>query len=121
MPHATPGLDGFHSEFFKFFAGVDSKAVDETTCSKSHAPTPLAALLGKAFCEMFAASSMSPNMRTGIIPILFEDKGRRDDLRNYRPITVLCSLYEMLSRAMALQLGLGPSRHRHLPTRQTHQ
>ena len=54
---------------------------------------------------MLAAGSMSPNMRTGIISILFKDKGRRDDLRNYRPITVLCSLYKILSRAMALQLG----------------
>ena len=48
---------------------------------------------------------MSPHLCTGIISILFKDKGRRDDLRNYRPITVLCSLYKILSRAMALQLG----------------
>jgi hypothetical protein len=107
MPNrATSGLDEFPSKFFKVFAGVDSKAVDETTGSESPAPNPLAALLGQqAFHEMLAAGSMSPNMRTGIISILFEDNGRRDDLRNYRPITVLCSLYKILSRAMALQLG----------------
>ena len=48
---------------------------------------------------------MSRNMRTGIISILFKDKGRLDNPRNYRPISVLCSLYKILSRAMVLQLG----------------
>ena len=43
---------------------------------------------------MLAAGSMSPNMRTGIISLLFKDKGRCDDLRNYCPITVLYSLYK---------------------------
>jgi hypothetical protein len=73
MPkHATPGLDGFPSEFLKVFAGVDSKAVDATTGSKSPAPNPLAALLGQAFREMLAAGSMSNNMQTGIISFLFK-------------------------------------------------
>ena len=83
MPnHATPGLDGFSSEFFKVFAGIDSKAVDESTGSKSPAPNLLSALLAQAFREMLAAGSMSRNMRTGIISLNFKDKGRRDDLRN---------------------------------------
>ena len=44
---------------------------------------------------MLAAGSMSRIMRTGIISLLFKEKGRRDDLRNYRSIPVLCSLYKI--------------------------
>ena len=48
---------------------------------------------------------MSPNIRTGIISLFFKDEDRRDDLRNYRPITVPCPLCKIIRRAMALQLG----------------
>ena len=35
---------------------------------------------------------MSQDMRTGVISLLFQDKGRRDNIDNYRPITVLTYL-----------------------------
>ena len=44
-------------------------------------------------------------MRTGVISLLYKDKGHRDDIDNYRPITVLTTLYKILSRAIALRLG----------------
>ena len=73
---------------------------------------------------MLLTGTMTPNMRTGIVSLLYKDKGPRDDLRHYRPITVLCTLYKILSRAMALRLGEVihhlvdyPSS---LPTQQTH-
>ena len=48
---------------------------------------------------------MSQDMRTGVITLLFKDKGHRDNINNYRPITVLTTLYKIISRAMALRLG----------------
>jgi len=52
-----------------------------------------------------AQEIISIDMRTGVISLLYKDKGRRDDIDNYRPITVLTTLYKILSRAMALRLG----------------
>jgi len=98
---AAPGWDGLPNDFFKILAGCDKKDEDssETKLSK------LAHLLSASYREMLAQGIMSIDMRTGIISLLYKDKGRRDDIDNYRPITVLTTLYNILSRAMALRLG----------------
>ena len=71
MPnHSTPGVDGFPTEFFNVFAGVNSETEDPTTKIKTASPNPFAALLGQAFREMLTAGSMSPNMRRGGISII---------------------------------------------------
>ena len=109
MPnHSTPGIDGFSSEFFKTFAGTDGVDTQtDTNCKTTKTPiaNSFATLLSHAFREMLLTGTMTPNMRTGIVSLLYKDKGPRDDLRHYRPITVLCTLYKILSRAMALRLG----------------
>jgi hypothetical protein len=65
----------------------------------------LACLLSEAYKEMLASGTMSLDMRTGLVTLIHKGKGPKDDLDNYRPITVLCAVYKILSRAMALKLG----------------
>jgi len=68
-------------------------------------PSRLTYLLAATYREMLGQGVMSQDMRTGVISLLFKDKGLRDNIDNYRPITVLTTLYKIISRAMALQLG----------------
>jgi len=98
---SAPGWDGLPNEFFKILAGRNEK--DEG------APTPrpsrLAHLLAATYREMLEQGVMSQDVRIGVISLLFKDKGRRDNIDSYRPITVLTTLYKILSRAMAFHLG----------------
>ena len=98
---SAPGWDGLPNEFFKILAGRNEK--DEA--APTSRPSRLAHLLAATYREMLEQGVMSQDMRTGVISLLFKDKGRRDNIDNYRPITVLTTLYKILSRAMALRLG----------------
>ena len=79
MPnHSTPGIDGFPWEFFKIFAGTDGVDTQTDTNGKT-TKTPIAnsfaTLLSHAFREMLLTGTMTPNMRTGIVSLLYKDKG----------------------------------------------
>jgi exonuclease III len=97
---SSPGWDGLPNDFFKILAGQNEYDEDE-----GPRPSRLAHLLAATYREMLENGEMSQDMRTGVITLLFKDKGHRDNIDNYRPITVLTTLYKILSRAMALRLG----------------
>ena len=63
-----------------------------------------AACIAGSFRECLDTGEMLPCMREGVVSVLFK-KGRRDDLGNYRPITVLSSLYKILARSMVLSFS----------------
>jgi len=98
---SAPGWDGLPNKFFKILAGPNEKDKGAPTSR----PSRLAHLLAATYREMLEQGVMSQDMRTGVTSLLFKDKGRRDNIDNYRPITVLTTLYKITSRAMALRLG----------------
>ena len=81
---SAPGWDGLPNEFFKILAGRNEKDEGAPTSR----PSRLAYLLAATYRETLEQGVMSQDMRTGVISLLFKDKGRRDNIDNHRPITV---------------------------------
>eukprot|EP00965_Chrysotila_dentata_P007615 248049-Pleurochrysis_carterae.AAC.1 len=77
----SPGPDRIPNEFYKTFA----------------------TLLAPLFCDFFnsfKAKGLPKGFADGIISILYK-KGLREDIRNYRPITLLNTDYKILTRIIA--------------------
>ena len=79
----APGLSGFSREFFKFFAedliGFIVKYVE--------------------FSE--STGSLSANQRTGVITLIPKGVKDKKALKNWRPITLLSTLYKVISGVIA--------------------
>uniref|UniRef100_A0A3Q2X2I3 Reverse transcriptase domain-containing protein n=1 Tax=Haplochromis burtoni TaxID=8153 RepID=A0A3Q2X2I3_HAPBU len=82
----VPGIDGLTKEFYVAF--WDMVGIH---------------LLG-VFKEIMEGEEMSDSMKTGVVSILFK-KGNPNHLDNYRPLTMLCVDYKILSKILANRLA----------------
>jgi hypothetical protein len=78
----VPGIDGLPVEFFTAF-WEDLKASFSALVQSS-----------------FNSEILPETMRTSIITLIFKKKSR-DDICNYRPISLLCSDYKIIAKALA--------------------
>ena len=82
----SPGPDRLPNAFYKNFADL------------------LAPLLTAAFNEAHAKGELPPEMREGLISVLYKKKAR-DDPRNYRPITLLNGDYKIMMRILTERMN----------------
>ena len=79
----TPGSDGLPAEFYKEFFNV----------------------IGNDMCEVindiFQQGQLSPSQRTGLITLIFKNKGSPEDLTNWRPISLLNVDYKIITKILA--------------------
>jgi exonuclease III len=78
----VPGIDGLPAEFFKEFWSEIKTSFLEVLHSS------------------FANGALPETMRTSVITLIYKKKAR-DDLKNYRPISLLCSDYKIIAKALA--------------------
>lgn len=79
----APGPDGFPNEFYKFFWG-----------SLKH-------YFFKMVVESLETQSLPPSLQDGIIILIPKPQKPRNEIRSYRPITLLNSSYKIISSAIA--------------------
>ena len=82
----TPGIDGITSEFLKVFWGT------------------LKYIIHKAINASYDKGSMSQSMRTCIITCLPKGNKDRKFLKNWRPISLLSSIYKLMYGVIANRL-----------------
>lgn len=82
----SPGVDGLTVEFYRAFWDLFN---------------PL--LLKVSLCIQ-ESNELSRTMKKGIISLFYKKKGDRLNLKNYRPISLLCVDYKLFSRVLALRL-----------------
>ncbi|KAJ3605786.1 hypothetical protein NHX12_027830 [Muraenolepis orangiensis] len=82
----APGIDGLSVEFYK--ADWDVLSND----------------LLDVFNESLASGSMPVSCRRAVITLL-PKKGNLQDIKNWRPVSLLCVDYKLLSKALATRLG----------------
>jgi hypothetical protein len=78
----APGIDGLPAEFFRQF--LDMLRVDFLNVLN----------------ESFASGKLPETMQMSIVTLIFK-KVSRQDLHNYRPISLLCSDYKIIAKALA--------------------
>jgi hypothetical protein len=81
----SPGLDGLPAEFYQRFwslLGIDF--VDVINFAYNH-------------------GQLSPSQRSGLITLIHKH-GDRLDMKNWRPITLLCVDYKIVAKAIANRL-----------------
>ena len=83
----TPGIDGLPYEFYKAFWDL------------------LGPTLLRVLRLALEGGSLPVSCRTGVIRLLYKKKGDRRDLRNWRPLTMLCTDYKLLASVLALRLA----------------
>jgi hypothetical protein len=83
----APGIDGLPFNFFCHFW-------DLLRCD-------FLAVLN----ESFASGSLPETMQMSIITLIFKKKSRQD-IRNYRPISLLCTDYKIIAKALAERMKL---------------
>lgn len=86
----SPGLDGLSSEFYKVFKDV------------------LILILRDLFLVILQNGQLSESMKKGMIKIIYKKKGNKDDLRNYRPLSMLNTDYKILAKIFANRLRVIP-------------
>jgi hypothetical protein len=79
----SPGVDGIIAEFYKIYASL------------------LAPILLEVYQYMEENNCVSESMVTGLITILYKNKGSKLKLENYRPISLLNSDYKILAKILA--------------------
>jgi hypothetical protein len=81
----APGLDGLTSEFYKcFWAYIKTMIIN-------------------SFNEAYASGSLADTHKQSIITLIFK-KGERDELKNYRPISLTNTDYKILAHVLANRL-----------------
>ena len=79
----SPGSDGLPAELYKFFFSD----------------------MGQDICDVlnnaFEHNILSKSQRHGLITLIYKDRGRRDDLTNWRPISLLNVDYKIMSKILA--------------------
>ncbi len=79
----SPGRDGIPNEFYKHFKEV------------------LAPILKEVYDEVFKREETSNFMGIGVIKLIYKKRGDKNDLKNYRPITMLNTDFKILSKILA--------------------
>ncbi|KAJ3608984.1 hypothetical protein NHX12_023512 [Muraenolepis orangiensis] len=82
----APGIDGLSVEFYKAYWDVLSNDLLDV------------------FNESLASGSMPVSCRRAVITLL-PKKGNLQDIKNWRPVSLLCVDYKLLSKALATRLG----------------
>ena len=83
----TPGIDGLSMEFYlKFWDQIGSD-------------------LHEVALENFNLGSMTKSQRKAVLKLLYK-KGEKNELTNYRPISLLCVDYKIITKAFANRLKL---------------
>ncbi|KAJ3584838.1 hypothetical protein NHX12_015333 [Muraenolepis orangiensis] len=82
----APGIDGLSVEFYKAYWDVLSHDLLDV------------------FNESLASGSMPVSCRRAVITLL-PKKGNLQDIKNWRPVSLLCVDYKILSKALATRLG----------------
>ena len=59
----------------------------------------------KVWRDALAAGQLPDSMRVGVVSLLFKNKGDPASLDNWRPITLLCTDYKIIAKALALRLA----------------
>lgn len=83
QPNKSPGSDGLTGEFYKTFS-------DELT------PTRL-----RVYRHVEETQLMSQSMSTGVLTILYKNRGSKLKLENYRPISLLNNDYKTIAKILA--------------------
>ena len=85
---SAPGSDGLTAEFYKFFW------------------TKIKPLLMTSYIYSFQNGQLSPTQQKGIITLIHKGKHLpRENLANWRPITLLNTDYKILAKTLALRLS----------------
>ena len=82
----TPGCDGFTAEFFKFFW------------------TDLGDFIYRSFLISFEKKELSQSQTIGVITVLPKGNKPREEIKNWRPISLLNVTYKILSGIIANRL-----------------
>ncbi|KAJ3588687.1 hypothetical protein NHX12_009541 [Muraenolepis orangiensis] len=82
----APGIDGLSVKFYKAYWDVLSHDLLDV------------------FNESLASGSMPVSCRRAVITLL-PKKGNLQDIKNWRPVSLLCVDYKILSKALATRLG----------------
>lgn len=82
----APGIDGITTEFYKSFW------------------VEIGPELLTVFNESRADGQLPRSCRRAIITLL-PKKGDLNDIKNWRPVSLLCNDYKILSKALAIRLG----------------
>uniref|UniRef100_A0A3Q3EUV6 Reverse transcriptase domain-containing protein n=1 Tax=Labrus bergylta TaxID=56723 RepID=A0A3Q3EUV6_9LABR len=82
----APGIDGLSVEFYKAFWDIFAKDLLDV------------------FNESLASGSMPMSCRRAVITLL-PKKGNLQDIKNWRPVSLLCVDYKLLSKLFASRLG----------------
>ena len=81
----SPGLDGLPTEFYqRFWSLLGTDFVDVINFAYNH-------------------GQLSPSQRSGVITLIHK-RGDRLDMKNWRPITLLCADYKIVAKAIANRL-----------------
>lgn len=84
----SPGLDGLVSEFYKVFKDV------------------LAPILKDIFEVIYEKKEATQLMRIGLVKLIYKKKGGKNDLINYRPLTMLNTDFKVLAKVLANRLKM---------------
>ena len=82
----APGIDGLTVEFFKAFWDIFAHDILDV------------------FNESLASGSMPMSCRRAVVTLL-PKKGNLQDIKNWRPVSLLCVDYKLLSKVFASRLG----------------
>uniref|UniRef100_W5MP44 Reverse transcriptase zinc-binding domain-containing protein n=1 Tax=Lepisosteus oculatus TaxID=7918 RepID=W5MP44_LEPOC len=82
----VPGVDGIPVEFYRTFWPI------------------LGPFLLEVMGEIFSKKSMGKSMREGILTLVFK-KGDRTELKNWRPLTLLCVDYKIIAKLLVHRLS----------------
>lgn len=82
----SPGCDGLTSEFYKAFADI------------------LTPMLWKVFKYMEEKQRVPESMATGMITLIFKNRGSKQKLENYRPISLLNVDYKILAKVLSMRM-----------------
>mgnify|MGYP002775001180 FL=1 len=85
-PHSCPGEDGLTPAFFLQYWDI----MQEPLCS--------------AFQMILEKGIMPPQLGAGLIFLIPKGEGPSDDIRKWRPITILSTAYKILAKALSLRL-----------------
>ena len=82
----TAGIDGIPAEFWQRYDFMDE-------------------WLEKVFEEMYDRGMMTETMRMAVVKLIYK-KNDRNDMANYRPISLLCTDYKLMAKIMTERMKL---------------
>lgn len=113
---ASPGGDGIPVEFYKALMASEKR-------ERPHQPPLIVEWLKGLFNRFLRGAPVPKTFTEGVLAILYKQKGRPTDLKNYRPLTVTNSDYRIFATILMTRLlrainpVLGPEQTAFLPAR----